>query len=144
MRSTAAMSEPTPPMDPGTLKAVLGWLTGLATATIGALGLFLAQRVLGKAAFQTAINDGFKKLHDAEEQHRVRLEGDLASLRTTFNAAQVQWAAERASLEGQIRNLTQANLSLRHLLQRAGLSVPDEPAGPSATGATIIEGGERK
>lgn len=131
-------------LEPGTAKALLGWLQGLATATVGAVGLFWAQRVLGKAAFQNAINDGFAKLHAVEESHRVRLELELGALRTAFDAAKVQWAAERASLQGEIRNLTQANESLRHHLQRNGIRMPEPPSGSAAeAGATIIErGGE--
>lgn len=127
------MAGDVPPPDPSHV-TLLGWLSGLATATVGALGLWLAQRVLGKAAFQQAINDGFTKLTDQLQEERDRD-------RAAFEAARIAWAAERASLKGEIRNLTQTVESLENFLRRHGLPVPERPAlGREAEpGATIIE-----
>lgn len=92
-------------------------LTGVFGAALGAFGLWLANRMLGKAAFQTAIGDGFMKLTDQLQEERDFFRRQLAEER-------VAWASERATLNGQINNLTQAVESLKHLLIRHGIPVP--------------------
>jgi hypothetical protein len=52
------------------------------TASIGGIGLWLAQRVLGKAAFQTAMNDGFSKLNDKLQVEMERREKEIAAERS--------------------------------------------------------------
>lgn len=114
------------PIDPAQAKAltsVLGWLAGLATAAIGAIGLWLAQRVLGKAAFQTAISEGFNKLTDQLQEERERLTREIAAERAQHEAERVAWHTQRATLKGEIRNLKQAVWGLE---KRLGLN-PREP-----------------
>ncbi len=74
--------------------------------------------MLGKAAFQTAINSGFKGLLDQLQEERALLLAQLA-------AERLSWSAERAQTRGEIINLTQAVESLKNLLRRKGLEVPD-------------------
>src|SRR5882757_4059660 len=52
------------------------WITALgaaAAAAVGAFGLWLANRMLGKAAFQTAINAGFRGLLEEVNADRAAL-----------------------------------------------------------------------
>lgn len=106
MSVRAAMAGDAPGLEhANALTTVLGWLAGLATATVGAVGLWLAQRVLGKAAFQTAINDGFSKLTQDLQEERDRLTKEIA-------AERIAWADERATLKGRIRQLEQTLASL--------------------------------
>jgi hypothetical protein len=96
----------------------LAALVGFAGATLGAFGLWLANRMLGKAAFQTAINSGFKELTDQLQEERK-------AYRDQLDAERLAWAGERAQLRGEIINLTQAIESLKSLLRRNGIAVPD-------------------
>jgi hypothetical protein len=48
-------------------------LTGMIGAALGGFGLWLANRMLGKAAFQNAINDGFAKLTNEIQEERDAL-----------------------------------------------------------------------
>lgn len=113
-----------------------GWIGGIATAALGAVGLWLANRMLGKAAFQTAINDGFAKL-------TAELRKERDDLRAELHQERVVGAAERASLKGEIRNLMQTIESLKSELRRHGLPIPEgsgigrEPE----VGAIIIDKG---
>ncbi|HJR83457.1 MAG TPA: hypothetical protein VJ775_05975 [Sphingomicrobium sp.] len=115
-----------------------GWLTGIATAGLGAFGLWLANRMLGKAAFQTAINDGFAKL-TKELQH------ERDALREELKVERLRGEGERASLKGEIRNLMQTIESLKSELRRHGVPIPEGSAigrSPEA-GAVIIETREK-
>lgn len=126
--------------DGGHTDAIAGaaWFTPvLATlsAVLGAFGLWLANRMLGKAAFQTAINAGFKDLTDQLQEERQAMLKERTEER-------LAWAAERAQLRGEIINLTQAVESLKNLLRRNGIEVPMSNSGPSAA-MTIIEGDQK-
>lgn len=98
---------------------VAPWLAALATgvgAVIGAFGLWLANRLLGKAAFQQAMNAGFQVLME-------RAEALHAEERRS-------WHEERLSLRGQILNLTQTIASQNAALRRAGIAGLPEVAHP--------------
>jgi hypothetical protein len=61
-------------------------------------------------------------------------------LREEATRRELAWAGERASLKGDIRNLTQVIESLKNELRRHGIPIPGAPitgAEPDA-GATII------
>lgn len=139
-----AMAGDVPGLDPATAKTFLGWLSGLATATVGALGLWLAQRVLGKAAFQTAINDGFAKLTAELQEERDQLKRELAAEHARIQAERVTWATDRASMLGEIRNLKQLVQSLKALLRKHGVEIPGEPGVEvdPLTGVVTLQGGE--
>jgi hypothetical protein len=109
-------------------------LTGMIGAALGGFGLWLANRMLGKAAFQNAINDGFAKLTNEIQEERD-------ALRKTLAAAEVRWAAERASLQGEIRNLNQHIQSLKSELRRRGVPIAEASIAASEPdpGAVIIE-----
>ena len=98
-----------------------GILAAAATAigaALGAFGLWLANRMLGKAAFQTAINSGFAALTDQLQEER-------ASTLRQLQDERIAWSAERAQMRGEIINLTQAVESLKALLRRNGLDIPE-------------------
>lgn len=113
---------------------VLAALAAIGGAALGAFGLWLANRLLGKAAFQTAINDGFAKLTKELQEERDVYRRELTKER-------IEWAGERATLQGEIRNLMQSIESLKNELRRHGIAIPQgsvvgrEPLG----GVTIIE-----
>ncbi len=88
-------------------------------AAIGAVGLWVANRLLGKAAFQTAINDGFAKLTQGLQEERDMYRDQLARER-------VEHARAEAELRGEIRNLRQTIESLKNFLRRSGFHVPDD------------------
>lgn len=92
-------------------------LTGIIGAALGACGLWLANRLMGKAAFQQAINSGFTELTKQVREERDFFRKQLAEER-------IAWSAERADFNGKILNLTQAVESLKHLLVRNGIPVP--------------------
>lgn len=133
------MAGDVPPIDPGHASQLLGWLSGLATATVGAVGLWLAQRVLGKAAFQSAISDGFNKLTDQLQEERAieRATFDAerkgwASERAAWSAERIAWAAERATLKGEVRNLRQV---IDGLERRFGIEPSGNPELAAEPGA---------
>ena len=109
-------------------------LAGFLGAAMGALGLWLANRLLGKAAFQTAINDGFAKL-------TADLQEERADLRRELDDARLHWAGERASLQGEIRNLNQTIESLKAWFRRNGVPIPEPTiaGGAPDPGAVILD-----
>lgn len=96
-------------------------------AATGALGLWLANRLLGKAAFQTAINHGFKELTDQLQEERRQLMGELS-------AERIASSAERSQLRGEVSELRQVIESLKSLLRHHGIEIPENlhKAGPEA------------
>ncbi len=113
--------------------AALPWLTAVAATiggVLGAFGLWLANRTLGKAAFQTAMNDGFSKLLDQLQEEREIIRKEFAAYRIISDA-------ERAQLRGEVINLTQAFNGLKNLLRRKGIEIPKEYEMPASF--TVIE-----
>lgn len=100
---------------------VMTAVTAAGSAAMGAFSLWLANRLLGKAAFQTAINNGFQALTNELQEERMALLKQL-------NEVQVQSASERAELRGEIINLTQVVEGLKNLLRRHGIPVPHAKA----------------
>lgn len=106
-------------------------ITGVFGAALGACGLWLASRMMGKAAFQTAINQGFQGLTASLQAERDSFRQQLAEERVTR-------AAIEAQLRGEMLNLTQTIESLKHLLIRHGIDVPMPHAEPGEM--TVLEG----
>lgn len=110
--------------------AVSVWTAASAAvgAALGAFGLWLANRMLGKAAFQSAINDGFKGLTDQLQEERTALRAELErereSARAELNDERLAGARERAQLRGEIINLTQTIEGLKRLLRVHGIDIP--------------------
>lgn len=105
------------------LSAWFAPLIGVATAALGAFGLWLAQRMLGKAAFQTAINSGFKDLTDQLQEER-------AAMRQEMTDERIKSAAVEAQLRGEIINLTQVIEGLKNILRENGIPVPSKHQAP--------------
>lgn len=102
--------------------AVEDWsnaVIGTAGAGIGAFGLWLANRMLGKAAFQTAINSGFKELTDQLQEERQALMAELSAERLANHQ-------ERTQLRGEVSQLRQVVESLKNLLRRHGVDIPED------------------
>jgi hypothetical protein len=106
---------------------------GMVSAALGAAGVWLASRVMGKAAFQQAINAGFMGLNERLAEESARRDAGHAEER-------IRWAAQRAQFEGEIINLTQAVESLKAHLRRAGLAIPEDHSPP--TGQMLILKGD--
>lgn len=103
--------------------ALDNWTDGafaLGGATVGGIALWLAQRLVGKAAWQNVINNGFRDLIAAHREEMAGLRKELAGERAAR-------AASEARMRGEIANLTQANESLRRELQRRGVDLPSPP-----------------
>lgn len=96
-------------------------LAGVVGAAIGGFALWLANRLLGKAAIQTALNASFKEFTDQLQEERK----ELLAERT---AERLAWAKRDSELRGEIINLTQTIESLKALLRRNGIDVPESHA----------------
>jgi hypothetical protein len=115
-----------------------GFLAAMATtvgAAVGAFGLWVANRLLGKAAIQAQLNTSFKEFTDQLQEERR----ELLAERT---AERLAWAARDAQLRGEIINLIQTVESLKALLRRNGIDVP-EVHRPAPDFDVIPGGGEK-
>lgn len=91
-------------------KAVI--LTGI-TGILGIVGLWVGNRVLGKAAFQTAMNQGFLGLLSEVRAEKAELIQLLETERGRFDEERTLWRAERVQLQGEVRQLQQTMESMR-------------------------------
>lgn len=108
--------------------AVPKWLAVMVpvlAAFVTGLVSWAASRLIGKAAFQQAINTGFKDLVDSLRDDHAECHRRLAVLEENYEAARIRGSAERAQLRGEIINLTQIGLSLEKLLRDAGIDIPE-------------------
>lgn len=96
------------------------------SAIIGAIGLWFANRVLGKAAFQEAINQGFNSLLITLQKERDGLEAEVHALRKDLDEKERSHQRDRDALRGEIRNLGQIVESLKNYITRNGLEIPNE------------------
>jgi hypothetical protein len=103
---------------------VLASIAAIFGAALGAFGLWLANRMLGKAAFQTAINTGFKELTDQLQEERRLMREEQAAERLAAASAQAQ-------LRGDIINLTQVIEGLKKILRENGIPVPAQYQAPT-------------
>jgi len=109
------------PPDPSLLQHLGTVLTGIASAVFGALGLWWANRLMGKAAFQTAINQGFDELTNQLQEERKQLLAEIESGRA-------RGRAERAELADKIADLVRTVEGLKALLRAHGIDIPDDIA----------------
>lgn len=93
------------------------WLAPIGTA-IGAAGLWLANKAIGKAAVQTALNSGFSSILAEYRQTNAAL---VLQLRTE----RAEHEAERDELKGEIRGLQQSLDSLQNYLRKHDIQVPN-------------------
>lgn len=118
--------------DAGAAASQVGLIAAAATAigaAIGAFGLWLANRMLGKAAFQSAINTGFSELlKRTEEMHEAERRG---------------WRETELGLRGEIVNLRQTISSLTSDLRRRGvIDIPENRYGDDPTITIPPSGGD--
>lgn len=111
MTSSSAMAADNSSIDPDQAKllsSIFGWMAGIATATIGAVAMWVTNRGIGRAAMDQAWNARFQTLMERTE-----------AFHATERAA---WQAERLQLRGEIVNLKQTVASLTESLRRHGIS----------------------
>ena len=103
----------------------LAFMGPVLVALVTGLIAWLANRVVGKAAFQQAINTGFKDLLDTIRAEHQDCQDRLEKLEEKYDAAKLRGVSERAQLRGEIINLTQVVLSLARILRHNGIPIPD-------------------
>lgn len=118
------------PPDPSLLQHLGTVLTGVASAVFGALGLWLANRLMGKAAFQTAINQGFDELTNQLQEERKQLLAEI-------ELGRARGRAERAELADKIADLVRTVEGLKALLRAHGIDIPDSH-GPADIEAMVL------
>jgi hypothetical protein len=105
--------------DGGAAASQAGLIAAAATAlgaALGAFGLWLANRMLGRAAFEAAMTGRFKEIMD--QQRALHLEERNA------------WNEQRLRFEGEIVNLRQTISSLTSDLRRRGvIDIPESRYG---------------
>jgi muconolactone delta-isomerase len=116
--------------DAGSAATQVGMIAGAATALgamIGAVGLWLANRMLGKAAFEAMMTARFKEIMD--QQRALHAEERAA------------WEATDLRRQGEIANLKQTIASLAADLRRRGvIDIPENRYGDEPM-ITIPPGG---
>lgn len=105
-------------------KEVWGPLLGAAATAIGAALLWMAQRLLGKAAVQTSLNQGFKELM---EQMRTELR-EACHQRDEFKVLLARERegreADRLRFNGEMSQLRAMCEGMERLLRNAGIEMP--------------------
>lgn len=96
-------------------------VSAIVSAVLGAMGLWLANRVMGKAAFQTAINQGFEALTNQLQEERKQLLAEI-------EMGRARGRAERAELADKIADLVRTVEGLKALLRAHGIDIPDDIA----------------
>lgn len=108
-------------IDPHAASGFTPWIaaiSGIGAAIVAALGGWLANSALGKAALENIVTARLELLLNEREEDYKRTRDDLDTLRQKFEAAEIKWDAERADLKGEIRGLRQLNESLNRALER--------------------------
>ena len=118
------------PNDPDMFQHLGTVVASIASAVLGALGLWLANRVMGKAAFQTAINQGFEALTNQLQEERKQLLAEI-------ELGRARGCAERAELADKIADLVRTVEGLKALLRAHGIDVPDTH-GPEEIAAMVL------
>lgn len=115
-----AASAPTIPLLPAFWTAT----AAIVAAAFGAVATWLAHRLVGKAAFQQAINDGFSDLLDRVTAQERGCREELDAIREQFEAARNAAALRDIQFRGAIANLQQTIQSLVTLLRERGIPLP--------------------
>jgi hypothetical protein len=108
------------------MEAAMKFAGYFGSAAVGAFGLWFANRLLGKAAFQEAINNGFSSLLHTLQTERDGLEAEVHALRSDLAKKELQHQIDRDEMRGEIRQLGQMIESLKNHIVRHGLELPDE------------------
>lgn len=105
----------------------------LISSVMTAIILFAAQRLVGKAAWETAMATANRDLIDQLQEERRDMLAERA-------AERIEWVAKFAQQRGEIINLTQALESMKSYLRRQGIEIPEGTFHPAGE-MTVIEGG---
>lgn len=100
----------------------------IASAAIAAVATWLAHRLVGKAAVQNAINEGFKGLLDRVAAQEESCREELAAIKEEFEAAKIASSLRDARFRGAIAGLQQTIQSLVSLLRERGIPLPEHIA----------------
>lgn len=103
------------------------------SSVMTAIILFAAQRLVGKAAWETAMAAANRDMIDQLQEERRDYQHARAEERA-------EWAQRNAELEGRVVNLTQALESLKSYLRRKGIEIPEASYHPVIE-MIVIEGG---
>lgn len=101
------------------------------SAALAGTAVWITQRLVGKAAFQTAINNGFRDLMVAQQDQIKVLRTELEEERKQADHDRMMMARDNATLRGQVANLTQTIEGLKRLMRENGWDAPPAPIAPS-------------
>lgn len=105
-------------------KEVWGPLLGAGATAAGGILLWMAQRLLGKAAVQTSLNQGFKELM---EQMRTELREachQRDEFKTLLEREREGREGDRLRFNGEMNQLRNMCESMERLLRGAGIEMP--------------------
>lgn len=117
-------------------------------AAIGGAGLWLAQRLAGKAAVQAALNSGFDVLYKRQEATIKMLEGVIREERTRHAEAVSAMRQEQQELRDHVADLTEGMENMAAEMAKRGIALPRLPqrfheSGAPPLIAAILEQGGR-
>ncbi len=105
----------------------------IIAALTGAVGLWIANRLVGKAAVQTAISDGFSKLMTEMRAELAESKAERNRLQTALTQALDDLEGERRAaaqarqhFRGEIAQLLQIVEGLKRLLKANGVDIPED------------------
>lgn len=101
----------------GLLQPLLTFISGITVSALGACGMWMANRLMGKAAFRNAIDSGFEKLVDQLQQERSELALMLERERQAWTAERTELVAEIGRLRGEVD-------CLADYLRQHGITIP--------------------
>ena len=107
------------------------YLVPLLVAVLTAFVTWFTSRLVGKAAFQQAINDGFKGLVASLQAEHKACHDRLEEMQRLYDDAKIKGAAERAQLRGEIINLTQVVESMKRFMRDMGIDIPEQKHPPA-------------
>lgn len=126
--------------------ASLAWIAGLAalgSATVTAAAGWLAQRLVGKAAWEQMVANANRDLIESLRTERADLRNEFSAykldserrrqqLHDEFEAYKIHMAGENAQLRGEVLNMTQAMQGLKRLVITLGGELPEDRYPPAA------------
>jgi hypothetical protein len=133
----------------------VAWIAGLAafgSASITAAAGWLAQRLVGKAAWEQMVANANKDLIESLRAERQDVRNEFSAykaeaeqrrqrLSDEFEAYKIHTAAESAQLRGEIINMTQAMQGLRARYRELGGDIPEDRYPPAALSTLADDGG---
>jgi hypothetical protein len=105
-------------------------------AFIGGVAVWVANRTLGKAAFQNAMNDGFTRITASLSAQLEEARAANKELRGELDHLKVKHAREESQRKGEMANMYSTIEALQRQLKMRGINVPqprrseDDPEEP--------------